>query len=64
MTRPLIQLGEQVREMTIEEYEAHQAEIAAQEEALHALISAKESAKAKLAALGLTEAEVQALLGL
>jgi len=58
------------REMTTAEqaeYDAWavtaQAEAVAQEEARQAAIAAKESAKAKLAALGLTEEEVNAIIG-
>lgn len=58
------------REMTTEEKASYEewskiaiVEEVAQKEARQAAIAAKESAKAKLAALGLTEAEVLALLG-
>ena len=66
MTRPLIQIGEEVREMTDAEFaqwQLDQQEAQAQQEALEAKLAAKESAKAKLAALGLTEDEVNALIG-
>lgn len=66
MTKPQIQIGDQVREMTDAEYaqwqldvEAHAAKIAAntvQE-------NARQSALAKLADLGLTETEIEALVG-
>jgi DNA-binding NarL/FixJ family response regulator len=64
MTKPNIQIDDLVREMTDEEYEAYLADQAAQE-ALQAeqdaKIAARQSALAKLAALGLTEEEIGAL---
>ena len=64
MTKPNIQIDDLVREMTDEEYEAYLAQQAAQE-ALQAeqdaKIAARQSALAKLAALGLTEEEIGAL---
>lgn len=54
------------REMTddeIKELEATRAEMAAQAAAIKAAEKAKASALAKLEALGLTEAEVKALVG-
>jgi DNA-binding NarL/FixJ family response regulator len=64
MSKPNIQIDDFVREMTDEEYEAYlasqtqQAEIEAQAQAK---IEARQSALAKLAALGLTEEEITAL---
>jgi len=61
-----IQINDTVRDATPEEEArilAAQAESLAIEEARQAAIAAKESAKAKLAALGLTEAEVNAIIG-
>ena len=61
-----IQIDDTVRDATPEEEArilAAQAEAVAQEEARQAAIAAKESAKAKLAALGLTEEEVNAIIG-
>jgi len=56
--------NEQVVEYDKAAAEAKVAElIAAQEAAAIAAVAAKESAVAKLAALGLTEAEVKALIG-
>jgi len=61
-----IQIGDQIREMTaaeIAEYEAamtDQQNVIAQIEAVDA---ARTSAKTKLAALGLTDNEINALLG-
>ena len=61
-----IQIGDQIREMTaaeIAEYEAamtDQQNVIAQIEAVDA---ARTSAKTKLAALGLTDNEISALLG-
>ena len=64
MTKPNIQIDDLVREMTDEEYEAYLSDQAAQE-ALQAeqdaKIAARQSALAKLAALGLTEEEIGAL---
>jgi hypothetical protein len=66
MPRPSIQIGDEVREMTADEYaqwqednEAHAATAAAAD----AKAAAIASARTKLAALGLTDAEVAALLG-
>jgi hypothetical protein len=66
MTKPMIQIGDDVREMTNAEYaqwqtdnEAHATEAAAVE----AQAAARASALAKLAALGLTDAEIAALVG-
>jgi len=61
-----VQIDDEVRDTTPEEEArilAVQAQAVAQEEARQAAIAAKESAKAKLAALGLTEAEVNAIIG-
>jgi hypothetical protein len=64
MTRPNIQIDDLVREMTDEEYANYQgiqtetAEAEARQEAKQA---ARQSALAKLAALGLTEEEIGAL---
>ena len=61
-----VQIDDLVRDATPEEEAtilAAQAESQAQEEAIQTAIAAKESAKAKLAALGLTEAEVNAIIG-
>jgi hypothetical protein len=61
-----IQIDDTVRDATPEEEAvilAQQAEAQAQQEALEAKLAAKESAKAKLAALGLTEDEVNAIIG-
>ena len=66
MTKPLIQIDDQVREMTdaeIAQLEADRQEHAAEIEAAADAIKARESALAKLAALGLTAAEIQALVG-
>ena len=63
-TKPNIQIDDLVRPMTIEEhtaYKAQQAEAAKAEAEAEAKIAARESALAKLAALGLTEEEIAAL---
>ena len=68
MTKPNIQIDDLVREMTDEEYEAYladqekEAELTALREAEElAKKQSRESALAKLAALGLTEDEIGAL---
>jgi DNA-binding NarL/FixJ family response regulator len=64
MTKPNIQIDDLVREMTDEEYETYlamQAEIEALQAEQEAKIAARQSALAKLAALGLTEEEIAAL---
>ena len=62
--KPNLQIDDEVRPMTTEEHTAYKAQqtayAAAQAEA-EARIAARKSALAKLAALGLTEAEVAAL---
>lgn len=66
MTKPNIQIDDLVREMTDEEYESYlatQAEQAEQEAQAQAKAEAKASALAKLAALGLTEQELETLIG-
>jgi DNA-binding NarL/FixJ family response regulator len=62
--KPNIQIDDVVRPMTTEEhtaYKAQQAEAAKAQAATEAKIAARESALAKLAALGLTEQEIAAL---
>lgn len=64
MSKPNIQIDDLVREMTDEEYEsflAIKAEVEEVEAKRQAKISSRESALAKLAALGLTEEEIAAL---
>ena len=60
-TRPLIQIDEEVREMTNEEFDSFSElqKTAQEEEAARDI--ARKSARAKLIALGLTEAEIAAL---
>ena len=62
-----VSTGEEVeREMTKAEYDQHlanQAEAEAEAQALAEKEAARQSALEKLAALGLTEAEIQALAG-
>jgi DNA-binding NarL/FixJ family response regulator len=64
MNKPNIQIDDLVREMTDDEYEsyltfqAQQAEVEAQAQAK---IDARQSALAKLSALGLTDEEIAAL---
>jgi len=62
--KPNIQIDDVIRPMTTEEHTAHKAmqvEAAAAQAQADAKVAARESALAKLAALGLTEAEVAAL---
>jgi hypothetical protein len=66
MSTPLIQIGDEVREMTaaeLTEWQRHVTEIEARAAADSAKDAARNSALDKLAALGLTEAEVKALVG-
>jgi hypothetical protein len=62
--KPFIQIDDEVRPMTTEEHTAHKAmqtaNAAAQAEA-EARVAARASALAKLAKLGLTQAEIEAL---
>ena len=71
MTKPKIQIGDLVREMTDEEYETYLSEqeldrvIEEQRQAyIEAKRIAKDSALVKLAAFGLAQDEIEALLGL
>jgi hypothetical protein len=71
MTKPNIQIGDLVREMTDDEYAVYLSEqeldrvIEEQRQAdIEAKRIAKQSALAKLAALGLAQDEIEALLGL
>jgi DNA-binding NarL/FixJ family response regulator len=62
--KPNIQIDDLVRPMTTEEhtaYKAQQAEAAKAQAAAEAKIAARESALAKLAALGLSAEEIAAL---
>jgi DNA-binding NarL/FixJ family response regulator len=62
--KPNIQIDDVVRPMTTEEHTAHksqQAEAAKAQAEADARVAARESALAKLAALGLTEQEIAAL---
>lgn len=66
MTRPNIQIGDEVRAMTDDEYAQWQKDAADAEAAAAAaddLARARASALAKLAALGLTDDEIKALVG-
>jgi hypothetical protein len=63
MTKPLTQIGDEVREMTDEEhaqYKLDQAEAKAQAAAIAAQAAARQAVLDKL---GLSQDEVQALLG-
>lgn len=66
MARPLIQIGTEVREMTAAEFEQWQSDNeahAANVQAAADAAKARATALAKLEALGLTPAEVAALVG-
>jgi hypothetical protein len=66
MPKPLIQIGDEVREMTETEYAQWQADRQAHETAIVAAnvkAAALISARAKLTALGLSDDEIAALLG-
>ena len=59
-------MGDEVRDMTAEEKANYDAVIVEQNDVTQRILdkaAAKESAKAKLAALGLTEEEVNAIIG-
>ena len=63
-TKPNIQIDDLVREMTTEEhtaYKADQAAYAARQAEADAKVAARESALAKLAAIGLTPEEIASL---
>jgi hypothetical protein len=63
-TKPLIQIDDEIRPMTTEEHTAYKAQQAAYAKAqaeAEAKVAARESALAKLAALGLSAEEVSAL---
>ena len=64
MSNPIIQIDDLIREMTdkeAEEYFANKAAHEAAELEKETKIAARQAALAKLAALGLTEAEIAAL---
>jgi multidrug efflux pump subunit AcrA (membrane-fusion protein) len=64
MTKPLIQIDDEVREMNDDEFENYQtivAEIDARKAEAEAKAEAKLAAQAKLSALGLTVEDLQAL---
>ena len=63
MTKPLIQIGNEIREMTKAEHDQHLLDLAewqAQKDALAAKAAARQAVLDKL---GLTQDEAQALLG-
>ena len=66
MTKPHIQIGDEVRKMTDAEYAQHEKDAddaAAQQQANTDKAAARSSALAKLAGLGLTNDEIAALVG-
>lgn len=61
-----IQIDDEIRDATLDEaarIDAQRAETAAQITAIESLAAAKQSARNKLKALGLTDAEIAALVG-
>lgn len=63
MKRPLIQIGDEVREMTEQEFADHQKFVTEQAQTIETVAATKASARAKLSALGLTDEEITALVG-
>jgi arginyl-tRNA--protein-N-Asp/Glu arginylyltransferase len=63
MSRPLIQIDNEVREMTASEYEQFLIDAETESARINAERNAKASAQAKLNALGLTDDEIKALVG-
>jgi len=64
--KPLVQIGDEVRPMTDAEFHQWQADSVAADAAKAESIAqetARQSALSKLAALGLTDAEIAALIG-
>jgi DNA-binding NarL/FixJ family response regulator len=64
MAKPLIQIDDEVREMTDEEFNAYKAQqiaIAEAQAEADAKVASRQSALAKLAALGLTADEIASL---
>ena len=64
MTNPLIQIGDEVRPMTDDEYSQWQidnTEIEARQAEADAVVATRSSALAKLAAIGLTPEEIASL---
>lgn len=63
MTKPLIQIGDEVREMTDAEHEQHQADKAQAAADYDAAVNKEATRAAALAKLGLTADEIAALFG-
>ena len=64
MTNPLIQIGDEVRPMTDDEYSQWQidnAEMETRQAEADAVVATRSSALAKLAAIGLTPEEIASL---
>jgi hypothetical protein len=65
MSKPFIQIGDEVREMTDAEFAQHLQDVeteAQEQRAAKAKADARSKALAKLSALGLTEAEIVAII--
>jgi hypothetical protein len=65
MSKPFIQIGDEVREMTDAEFAQHLQDVeteAQEQRAAKAKADARSKGHAKLSALGLTEAEIAALV--
>jgi len=63
MTKPLIQIGDEIREMTEEEYSQHLLDLAEWQTQSAALAAKATARQALLEKLGITEEEAQLLLG-
>lgn len=63
MTKPLIQIGDQIREMTEAEHAQHLLDLAEWQAAKDAQAAKAAARQAVLDKLGLTQDEAQALLG-
>ena len=63
MTTPLIQIGDQVREMNEQELAQHNLDVAAEAAAAQAAAAKEATRAAALAKLGLTADEIAALFG-
>jgi len=63
MTKPLIQIGDEIREMTKAEHDQHKLDLAEWEAQAEAQAAKAVAREALLTRLGITAAEAQLLLG-
>ena len=63
MTKPFIQIGDEIREMTKAEHDQHKLDLAEWQAQADALAAKATARQAVLTKLKLTEAELAALLG-